>query len=166
MGKVNRTAVVAICDEPVNARCESAWSWSALRWTECCCSSSVARNLQWRGLFWRLETKSHDLDPHFDWSSQKLRRFFLPKIRYSPKKKVFIQALSEFFWSISHKVLYQFSSPIPLGGAIFVCSGKFGLKSAKSRVFCILFRPMGGLEPPRPPLATLLCCCLEEKERM
>ena len=34
---------------------------------------------------------------------------------------------------------------------------KIGLKSAKNRVFCILFRPMGGSSPPAtPPLVTLL----------
>ena len=147
MEKVNRTAVVAICDEPVNARCESAWSWSALRWTECCCSSSVARNLQWRGLFGRLETKSHDLNPHLDWSSQKLRRFFLPKIRYSQKKKVFIQALSEFFWSISHKVLYQFSSPIPLGGLFLFLVQNLASKVLKPGYFAYSSGQWGGSSP-------------------
>ena len=55
---------------------------------------------------------------------------------------MFTQAQSEFFWSISHKVFVQFSS---LGRAIFVFSAKIGLKSAKNRVFCTLFRPLGGL---------------------
>ena len=34
------------------------------------------------------------------------------------------------------------------GGAIFSFGTKFGLKSTKNVVFCILFRPMGGLKPP------------------
>ena len=42
------------------------------------------------------------------------------------------------------------------GGAIFHFSQKIGLKSTKNIRFCILHKPMGGLEPPRPPLATLL----------
>ena len=36
-------------------------------------------------------------------------------------------------------------------GAIFHFSQKIGLKSTKSMRFCILHKPMGGLEPPRPP---------------
>ena len=43
-----------------------------------------------------------------------------------------------------------------MGGAIFNFSQKIGLKSIKNVRFCILHKPMGGLEPPRPPLATLL----------
>ena len=42
------------------------------------------------------------------------------------------------------------------GGAVFIFSPKIGLKSTKNVRFCILYRPMGGLEPPSPPLATLL----------
>ena len=41
------------------------------------------------------------------------------------------------------------------GGAIFNFSQKIGLKSTKNVRFCILHKPMGGLEPPAP-LATLL----------
>ena len=37
-----------------------------------------------------------------------------------------------------------------MGGAIFNFSQKIGLKSAKNVPFCILHKPMGGLEPPRP----------------
>ena len=40
-------------------------------------------------------------------------------------------------------------------GAIFVFTAKLGLKSAKNRLFYILFKAMGGSSPP-PPLATLL----------
>ena len=42
-----------------------------------------------------------------------------------------------------------------MGGAIFSFSQKIGLKSTKNMRFCILHKPMGGLEPPSP-LATLL----------
>ena len=44
-----------------------------------------------------------------------------------------------------------------MGWAIFNFSQKIGLKSTKNVRFCILHKPMGGLEPPPPPpLATLL----------
>ena len=44
-----------------------------------------------------------------------------------------------------------------MGGAIFHFSQKIGLKTTKNMLFCILHKPMGGLEPPPPPpLATLL----------
>ena len=47
-----------------------------------------------------------------------------------------------------------------MGGAIFNFSQKIGLKSTKNMRFCILHKPMGGLEPPpAPPLATLLDTC-------
>ena len=39
------------------------------------------------------------------------------------------------------------------GGAIFHFSQKIGLKSTKNMRFCILHKPMGGLEPPPPPPA-------------
>ena len=42
------------------------------------------------------------------------------------------------------------------GGGIFNFSQKIGLKSIKNVRFCILHKPMGGLEPPSLPLATLL----------
>ena len=38
-----------------------------------------------------------------------------------------------------------------MGGAIFHFSHKIGLKSTKSMRFCILYKPMGELEIPRPP---------------
>ena len=89
------------------------------------------------GLFWRLETKSKDLDPDFDWSSLKLRRFSA-QIQVISKKKVFTKIEStELFSSMSHQVLDQISSPIPLGGAIFDFSAKISLKSAKNKAFCI-----------------------------
>ena len=37
------------------------------------------------------------------------------------------------------------------GGAIFNFSQKIGLKSTKNVRFCILHKPMRGLEPPLPP---------------
>ena len=46
-----------------------------------------------------------------------------------------------------------------MGGAIFHFSQKIGFNSKKSMRFCILHNPVGGLESPPPPLATLLCVC-------
>ena len=41
---------------------------------------------------------------------------------------------------------------MPLWEAIFIFSAQIGLKSAKNRVFCILFTPVvGGFEPPASP---------------
>ena len=54
-------------------------------------------------------------------------------------------------WSKSQQVLHNFPSSIPLEGAIFIFGAKISLKSTKNRVFCILFRPTAGLEPPAPP---------------
>ena len=42
------------------------------------------------------------------------------------------------------------------GEAVFNFGAKIGLKGTKNVLFCILFRPMRGFEPPAPPLATLL----------
>ena len=126
----------------------------------------------WGGVFWRLETTSDDLDLDFDRDSielsrflssnigdllqkkrypQKLGLFFGPNLRdlkkkKKKKKKKYSARLKPDFCSKSHLILYQLSSPIPLGGggAIFVFSAKIGLKSAKNGMFCILFRPMGG----------------------
>ena len=111
-----------------------------------------------RGLFWRLETTSNNHDPDFGQSSLRLSRFFCPNLGVLQKKrrKVFSQIEAQFFWSNSHQVHDQFSSPIPMGGTIFVCSTKIGLKSAKNGVFCILFRPIGGCSPP-PGYATGYC---------
>ena len=93
------------------------------------------------GVFWRLETTSNYLDLDFDRSSIKLSRFLSPNVGDLPqkkgihqnwdafsvqiyviskkKKKFFSQAATQFFWSKSHLILDQLSSPIPLGGVIF-----------------------------------------------
>ena len=53
------------------------------------------------------------------------------------------------------------------GGAIFNFSLKIDLKTTKKVRFCILHKPMGGLEPPLPPppLATLLLWLLHYVHR-
>ena len=79
----------------------------------------------------------------------KIQRFFSPKIRWSPKKKVFAEIETDFSAKFENSNVW--------GGAIFNFSQKIGLKSTKNVRFCILHKPMGGLEPlPPPPLATLL----------
>ena len=113
------------------------------------------------GLFWSLKTTSNDLDPDFDWFSLRLSRFFCPNLgdlQKKEKKRGLHPSWKQVFLVDTRQVLDQFSSPIPLGGAIFVFSAKIGRKSAKYRLFCILFRPMGSSSPPPPtaPLATPL----------
>ena len=84
---------------------------------------------------------------------------FLSKVKWSLKKKGLHPGWNPLFWTISHQVLHQFSSPIPLGGgAIFVFNSKIGLKNAKNRVtyFAYSSGQWGKLEPPTHPLATLL----------
>ena len=55
-----------------------------------------------------------------------------------------------------HNMHFTTSASNFLWGVVFNFSPKIGLKSYKNVRFCILHKPMGGLEPPRPPLATLL----------
>ena len=47
------------------------------------------------------------------------------------------------------------------GGAIFNFSQKIGLKSTKNVRFCILHKPMGGLEPPPAPPPPWLRYCVQ-----
>ena len=55
----------------------------------CHCSSLKVRSQEfaWRGLFWSLETSSHDIDPDFDGSLNRLSRFFFPNEGDLQKKK-------------------------------------------------------------------------------
>ena len=56
----------------------------------------VARNLQWGGLFWRLEITSYELDSDFDRSELRLSQFFCPNLGDLQKKKVFTKIESIF----------------------------------------------------------------------
>ena len=80
------------------------------------------------------------------------------------KKKVFTEIETDFSAKIGNSNVFsyritrstsQLRHPISFagGGAVFNFSPKIGLKSTKNERFCILHKPMGGLEPP---LATLL----------
>ena len=94
-----------------------------------------------------------------------IQTIFQPKNRWSPKKKkkkkkVFTKIESDFSAKIgnsndfSHRITTSASRlrhSISFGGAVFNFSPKIGLKSNKNVQFCILHKPMGGLQPPSPP---------------
>ena len=93
------------------------------------------------------------------------------KKRSSPKLSLIFWPKSEiqtFFHTESPHLLHNFGTQFPLGGAVFNFSPKIGLKSNKNVQFCILHKPMGGLEPPRPPLATLVfqCGCVDQTNKV
>ena len=130
-------------------------------------------------IFIFLESVSHGLSENWDEISRKARKFkgfFPPKIRWSPKnkkglhrnwdwffgrnrkfKRFFgpksggLQKMKKVFTEIETDFSAKFGNPNVWGGAIFNFSQKIGLKSTKNVRFCILHKPMGGLEPPRPP---------------
>ena len=85
----------------------------------------------------------------------KIQRFFPPKIRWFPKKKnktkVFTEIETGFSAKFGNSNVWGGGLFFYGGGAIFNFSQKIGLKSTKNVQFCILHKPMGGLEPPRPP---------------
>ena len=91
-----------------------------------------------------------------------IQTVFPPKNRWSQKKKVFteLEPNRKFtrFFRPNHG--NSFTTPalksLRKGGADFIFWAKISLKSTKNVRLCILFRPMSGLEPPPPPLATLL----------
>ena len=132
------------------------------------------------GLFWKSEKTANDLDPNFHCSWIRITRFirkfrrifslksevqtlFQPKNRWSQKKKkkVFAEIETDFPDKIGNSNAFsgrftastsQLRHPISFGGAVFIFSPKIGLKSTKNVRFCILYRLMGGLEPPPPTL--------------
>ena len=101
--------------------------------------------------------------------NRKFKRFFSPKtggLLKKKKKKVFAEIESDFLTKIaysntfSHRITTSTSRlrhPISFGRGCFQFFTKNQPKSNKNVRFCILHKPMGGLEPPPPPpLATLL----------
>ena len=143
----------------------------------------VARIWKRGGLFWNSEKCANDLDSNFHWpwisirrfvrnlrrNVSEIQRFFPPKIRWSPKKKKkkkkkgLRQNSGQFFFFQFRKFKVRGGALFVWGGAIFHFSQKIGLKSTKNMRFCILHKPMGGLEPPRPPwlrycIHTVLLC--------
>ena len=95
-------------------------------------------------------------------SSPILRLIFRPEIGNSnifssqyqvvskKKKKKSSPILRLIFWPKSEIQTFE-RGLFSYGGAIFNFSKRIGLKTTKKVRFCILYKPMGGLEPPRPP---------------
>ena len=126
-------------------------------------------------IFIALESESHSLSKNWDEISRKARkfkRFFSPKTggiqkKTKNKKKVFTEIETDFSAKIGNSNAFsgpittctsQLRHPLSFGrGTVFNFLPKIGLESTKNVCFCILHKPMGGLEPPRSPLATLLC---------
>ena len=133
------------------------------------------------GVFWRLETTSNDLDLDFDRDSielsrflssnigdllqkkrypQKLGLFFGPNLRdlkkkkKKKKKKKYSARLKPDFCSKSHLILYQLSSPIPLGGGglFSFLVQKSASKVPKTGCFAYSSGQWGARAPPPPPL--------------
>ena len=63
------------------------------------------------------------------------------------------------------ELLLDFGTQIPLGEAVFIFWPKIGLKSSKNVRFCILFRPMGGFEPPHPPWLRYCLICQNSRTK-
>ena len=89
--------------------------------------------------------------------ARKFKGFFRPKLgdlqkkkRKKKKKKRSSPKLRLLFRAISQIQTFE-GGCFRMGGAIFHFSQEIGLKSTKSMRFCILHKPMGGLEPPPPP---------------
>ena len=123
-------------------------------------NSRVARILQrggGGGLFLKFDSTVNELDPNFHLVSIGLRQIqsvFLPKSS-DLQKKVFTEIQSVFLSTDTH---FYFSfhnlwgGYFRLGGAISRFRAKTNLKTAKSMLFCILFRPMeGGYSTICPP---------------
>ena len=110
-------------------------------------------------IFILLESVSHGLSENSDQNSRKARKFegfFRPKSgglqkKKKRKKKRSSPKLSPIFRPKSETLTFEGGLFSYGGGAIFNFSQKIGLKSIKNVRFCILHKPMGGLEPPRPP---------------
>ena len=129
------------------------------------------------GLFWEVKTTVNELEPNFHQFWIRSRRFFCQNQVIPLKKKVFtnIETVipAEIGWSPKKKGHHQNSVtspdqlrvrstflvqitaspsqlllPNPVGRAVFIFGAKIGLKSSKNVLFCILFRPMRGLQPP------------------
>ena len=76
-------------------------------------------------------------------SKKKKKKKKKKKERSSPKLRLIFRPISQ---------IQTFEGGLfSYGGAIFNFSQKIGLKSIKNMRFCILHKPMGGLDPPPPP---------------
>ena len=123
------------------------------------------------GLFWKSKKSAYDLDPNFHCSwisftqfvrklrrnfleSSEIQRFFPPKIRWSPKKKVFTEIETEFSAQIGNPNVWR--------GAVFLWGGYFQFftknrpQNHQKRAILHTSQANGGARAPPPPLATLL----------
>ena len=102
--------------------------------------------------------------------SPKVREIFLAEIRNSKLFSAQNKVISKKKKKRSSPKLWLLFRPISqiqtfeggcfrMGGTIFHLSQKIGLKSTKSMRFCILHKPMGGLEPHPPPPWLRYCIC-------
>ena len=99
-------------------------------------------------------------------SSPKLRVIFRPKseifsVFFRPKssdlhKKKRSSPISRLIFRPISQIQSSEGGLFSNGGAIFYFSQKIGLKSTKNMQFAYFTSQWGGLEPPPPPLATLL----------
>ena len=124
------------------------------------------------------------------WPKSQIQRFFSPKIRWSPKQKKIKQKGLHRFWdwffgrNLKFKGVFFAQNQVVskkkkkkvftdwdwlfgttrdskrLRGAVFNFSPKIDLKTTKMVRFCILHKPMGGLEPPAPPWLRYWMCTL------
>ena len=90
----------------------------------------------------------------------KIQTFFPPKFRWSPKKK---KKKKKVFAKIQGDFSSNFACSNVWVGALFVWGGLFSIfhrksasKAQKTCDFAYFTSQWGGLEPPSPPLATLL----------
>ena len=136
--------------------------WKSEKW-----ANNLDSNFHWSWISFRRSVRK--LRRNVSESSE-IQRFFPPKIRWSKKKKnwewffgrypkfkgFYCPKLGDLqkkkvFTVIETDFSSNFANSDVWGGAIFHFSQKIGLKSTKNMRFCILHKPMGGLEPPRPP---------------
>ena len=89
-----------------------------------------------------------------------------PKLRliFRPKSEIQIQTLfQECQTSESRHVLHNFGTQFSMGGGCFQFFTKNRPQKHQKRAILHTSQANGGLEPPRPPLATLLLLHLSHK---
>ena len=135
-----------------------------------------SQDLEKGGLFWKSEKSANNLDWNFhcSWISftrfvRKLRRnlsessesFFRPKsggIQKKKKKKERSSPKLGLIFRPNPEIQTFEGGCFPMGGGYFQFFTKYRPQKHQKCATCILYKPMGGLEPPPPPLATLMLC--------
>ena len=126
----------------------------------------VARIWKRGALFWKSENCAKDLDHkfHCSWISftrfvRKLRRnfskilYFPPKIRWSPKKKVFTEIETDFSAEIGNPnvaggAVFLWGGCLPMGGLFSIFHKKSGSKPPKTCDFANFTGQWGARAPP------------------